>query len=122
MLEQVTSRHGLVDCLLQQRQGLGSPSGERIGRSQGGSHPGDCEPDVCHLYQTEGAFEHGDGLREFPLSQQTTAHGHIRCDTTEGVIDSLGNPHRFLGWPPALGKGAALSKGVGQVRTGVHGA
>jgi hypothetical protein len=33
MVDQETHRHGLLDHLFQQREGLGGPSGERIGRA-----------------------------------------------------------------------------------------
>ena len=78
MVEHETHRDGLLDRLLQQRQGLGGPSGERIGRPQGRGDPGDEEPDVRPLREVEGPFEHGDGLGEVALAQRPKAHGPIR--------------------------------------------
>ena len=101
MVEHVLHRHGLLNRLLQQQQGLGGPSGERIGRPQGCGDPGDEEPDVRPLREVEGPFEHRDGLGEVPLAQRPKAHGPIRHDPAVGVIGGLGNPHPFLGEVPS---------------------
>ena len=58
----------LLNRLLQQRQGLGSPSGERIDRPQECSDPRDSEPEVHSLRQVESPFEHRDSLRKISLA------------------------------------------------------
>ena len=111
MVEHEMHRDGLRDRLLQQRQGLGGPPGERIGRPQGRGDLGDEEPDVRPLREVEGPFEHGYGLGEVSLAQRPKAHSPIYQDTAIGVIGSLGDLHSFLGGCLPLGEGAALGKG-----------
>ena len=121
MVEHETHRHGLLDRLLQQRQGLGGPSGERIGRPQGAATQGTASRMCAHLREVEGPFEHGDGLGKLPLAQQPKANGPIRQDTAVGVIGGLGDPHPFLCRRPPFGEGAALGKVAGEEAAGKHG-
>jgi hypothetical protein len=110
----------LLNRLLQQRQGLGSPSGERIGRPQECSDPRDSEPEVHSLRQVESPFEHRDSLCKISLSQRPKAHATIRHDTAIGMIGSFGNPHPFLCKNSPLGEDAALDKTGGKVTVGLH--
>jgi hypothetical protein len=119
MVPHITYCDCLRDCLLQQQQGLGSPSGERIGRPQGRSDYEDPEPEVRLL--REGSLKRGDGLEEVTLAQGLKTYAPIYVGTGIRVIGGLGNPHSFLGGHAPLGEGATLGKARDEETAGLHG-
>ena len=99
--------------LLQQRQGLGQASGERIGIPQVGHHSGEKEIHLAGLADVETLGQQGNGMGEVAAQQVEIACAPQGNGQTEDVMRGLGDVDRLTDIDESLRKCAQLRQAPG---------